>query len=148
MKKLSIYVKTVALLVCLLFLVGCGGDAMDEDNIVLITERFFVQQTQEIWLNPQGYIGRAIRYQGMFFSQDWEGETFHMVVRFADDCCGGGGAIGFEVYIGDIEPFADDTWVEVTGILEFHDDGDGEILRLNVVSLIEMEERGASTVQI
>jgi len=135
---------------------GCGdGNAaengnIDELDVVYISERFFVLHTQDIMLNADNYVGRPIRYEGMFFTGVWPptGEVFYMVVRFADDCCGGGGIIGFEVYLGDIEPFPDDTWVEVTGILERFGNGEEEMLRLDVITLVEMDERGSEVVTL
>ena len=152
MKKIYL----LAMIIFFMFVIsGCNsaGTATDiggisEEDITVIGERFFVMQIQDVFLNPNNYIGSAIRYEGMFFSEFWPptGETFYMVVRFADDCCGGGGIIGFEVYLGDIQPFPDDTWVEVTGIVELYNDGYGEFLRLVAVSVIEMDERGMEVV--
>jgi len=122
-------------------LAACGGAGGGNDEIIEIEDRFFILQTQDIMVNHNDYIGRTIRYQGMFFSQIWEptGEEFFMVIRFTDDCCGGtDGFVGFEVYLGDIPRPIDNTWVDITGVLAW----DNGFIRLNLVSLETPPERG------
>jgi len=131
-----------------LFLAGCANASNDDENILFIEDRFFVVQNQQIFMNPNNYIGRTIRYEGMFWGLPWgtDGEDVYVVFRFAGGCCGNDGIVGFELDLGDTEPLENDSWVEVTGVLEMMEYGDGEFLWLTDVVLIEMEERGAESV--
>ena len=108
----------------------------DEDYIVEITDPDFDFRVQEIQWNRDYYLGRTLRFEGMFLSSYWQGETIYIVARLGSGCCG---AHGFEVYLNNVSRFDDETWVEVTGILEefYVEEADRYFLRLNVISLEE-----------
>jgi len=134
------------LLIVLTLGVGCTGSDVDPGNEVHeITERFFAMQFFEISINTEEFLGRTIRYEGMFITHYWEytDEYFHLVYRYTEGCCNPVEPLGLEVYLDGIDPLPDGAWVEVTGILERFDYG---FLRLAVTSLIEKEERGAEFV--
>ena len=145
-------------ILCLLLVVlltGCSDIDLpfgDADEAVYIPERFFVLQTQQIFLNSEEYLGRTIRYEGIFRSVFWPPTElyYHYVVRYTDDCCGGAdGIIGFEVYFGDdniSETAEEDDWVEVTGILDEYEEDGVNHLRLIVTSIVVLDERGAEFV--
>ena len=117
--------------------------ALDSSDILEIGERFFVTQMHQILLNRERYLGRTIRYEGMFFTMNWEGEYYHFVIRYTNHCCGGDGMIGFDVELGDIEPFPDNTWVEVTGVLgEFALSEWYSMPIVYATSIVEMPQRG------
>ena len=114
----------------------------DEGDIVYIGERFFVTEINHIWLNREQYLGRVIQYEGMFFSVQWEDESVYFVARYTLGCCGPDGLIGFDVSLNDVPAFPDNTWVQVTGVLEEDYSEWGSILMVNATSIIEMPERG------
>jgi len=131
----------------LLMLTACSGD--DGDGIIEIPERFFVTQTTEILGNPNRYLGRTIRLEGMFFTRIWPGtgEELHFVLRQTPGCCSPADPIGFELRLENTDPLPDNTWVEVTGVLELYVDvWQQNMLRLEVISLTAMTERGAEFV--
>lgn len=143
--------KLILLAAVAFLLVACGGaeennESEQQEDVIGIGQRFFIQQMAEIHMNASLYMGRAIRYEGMFWNVEcpFTGVDRHFVVRFASACCGGGGAIGFEIEMGYLAPFPDDAWVEITGILgECETDG---FLYLAAISVIELEERGEEVV--
>ena len=138
--------KLLALLLAALLLAGCAANGSDDD-VVEIEDRFFLTQVNHIWRNTDEYVGRTIRYEGMFRAFYWPATgLFYMVHRYTLGCCGNDGITGFEVYLGDIEPFADDTWVEVDGILEWYETDTLRILRVAATSITELEERGREVV--
>jgi len=144
--------KLVLLVVAILLLVGCGGGSPGSDeDVVEIRERLFIAQVNDIRINADSYVGRTLRYEGLFQSFVWPGtgQTYYQVIRYtSDDCCGTDGIIGFEVYLGDIAPLLDNSWAEVTGVLEWFEAGGEPFLRLVVVSLTELAERGAEIVSM
>ena len=117
------------------------GVLTDDDDIIVISDLYFGMQVEYIQWNREDYLGRTIRFEGQFFSIPLDDEMIFAIMREEDeDGCCGGGAHGFEVYLNDFAPFADDTWVEITGILEeFYVEGAGQpLIRLNVIALEEL----------
>jgi len=129
-------------LAALLFMSGCTGQGTQgEDEIYVVSDRFFALQMEEIMLEPENFMGRTIRYTGMFSPLFWEetGGTYYHVLRF-DDCCGPILPLGFEVNLNNIPAVTPWAWVEVTGVLGTHYiEGVGEEPILNVISMEETE---------
>ena len=139
----------ILLLLAVVLFAGCGGGD-NGDDIVEISERFFVTEMMHINRNADEYAGRIVRYEGMFRTLFWQatGENYYMVVRNVMDCCGDDGFIGYEIYLGDIEPFPENAWVEVVGELEWYEVAGGmRFLRVIAQSITEMPVRGAEFVQ-
>jgi len=136
--------KTIVacILAMLLALSACGSATANEDNILVISERFFVARFTDILANTDRYLGYTIQFEGLFLSGRFGGETFYMVIRYILGCCTID-PIGLEVLLEDFAPLADETWVEVTGVLE---ELDG-FLVLRATSLIELSEQGAAFIQ-
>jgi len=111
-------------------------------DAVVITERFFVNQVMEVFMNHEIYLGRLIQLEGMFYDLSQGSEDLYAVIRYTFGCCGVDGRIGFQIVLNDFQPFPDDTWVDVSGILEMNDG----FLMLSVVSLSEKDERGSDIV--
>jgi len=123
----------------ILLLAGCAESApgdSGEDNVHTLDERFFGTQILEIFQNQDDFLGRTIRYEGIFSNFDMLTESVFIVYRYEDGCCGPE-PVGLEVFLDDIAPFPDDTWVEVTGVLSRFERGGQIGMRLNVTSLIE-----------
>jgi len=136
MKRLLVLVIAAVMLLGLL--AGCGGDSGD---VMEITDRAFIMQVDNIYTNSHLYLGRMIRYEGIFETVNWHGAPSHIVFRNAPGCCGDDGVVGFEVYLDGAEPFADNAWVAITGELEEHAGASGGI-RLRITSIEELDERG------
>ena len=142
----SIVMKIYLLLiiVCIALLVGmsgCSGNGptsqdIVEEYIIEISDYNFGVQVQEIQLSRHEFLGRTIRYEGMFMYSSWEDEIFYYVARAEGGCCG---VYGFEVYLNDIPSVGMETWVEITGVLEeFYVEGEEQaFLRINLVSMVE-----------
>ncbi len=116
-------------------------------DLVEIGERLFIAQTNDIYLNPEDYLGKTVKYQGIFKTMDWEetGETYHCVIRYGPGCCGYDGEAGFEVDWAGDWPQEDD-WCEVVGVLEIYEQSGMRYLRLALDSLTVLKERGAEFV--
>ncbi|MCL2572327.1 MAG: hypothetical protein FWE11_07975 [Defluviitaleaceae bacterium] len=118
MKKMRFFIVILSLVFVFSLMSGCSGP----DDVEEITDRFFVRQVENILMNLDSFTGRTIRMEGMFFSWNDGANEYYFVLRHLDDCCGGGGSVGFEIYLGDgFEPFDDDTWVTITGVLDVKD---------------------------
>ncbi|MCL2376533.1 MAG: hypothetical protein FWC76_03955 [Defluviitaleaceae bacterium] len=136
--------KTMAIfaLAFVLILSGCGQGAgnTDDDGVIIIGERFFVNQVIEIVLNSNQYLGRTIQYEGLFrsVSNSQTGNEHFFVMRYTMGCCGIE-MVGLEVLMEGATSLEDDAWVEVIGILEMNDG----IPMLRVISITEMDEVGS-----
>jgi len=121
-----------------LILTACMDE--ENDNTLVISDRFFRTQVTDVFMNAQGYMGRIIQFEGLFRTVDWF-STSHdsfVVHRYIMSCCTRD-PIGFEVFLPDgLAPFADQTWVEVTGMLE---ESHG-LPAVRATSIIEKAERG------
>ncbi|MCL2398336.1 MAG: hypothetical protein FWC91_01160 [Defluviitaleaceae bacterium] len=140
MRKLLIAFLAVALLF--------SGCASDPEDVLEIGERFFVNQTLSIVLNQHEYVGRMVRYEGIFATFPDQGTDTHLVYRYVPGCCSPSGIVGFIVEIGDLEPLPTNAWAEVEGVFEEFIDHNGHTsLRVAATSLRELEERGSELVR-
>lgn len=135
---------------CCLLLSGCGasqntpsGDSGGVDYE--IKEKLFVQQMNDIYYNSKDYIGKSIKYEGIFDSTIWNGAMYYSVIRYGPGCCANDGNVGLEVEWDGEYPQNND-WVEVVGVLEEYEESGIPYLRLNLTSLTVLPERGAETV--
>jgi len=113
---------------------------------VEIKEKMFIAQTNDIYLNAEDYIGKTIKYEGIFDSYTWEEDlTYYAVIRYGPGCCGTDGNAGFEVVWDNDYPEKDE-WVEVIGTLEAYEESGWQYLRLNLSSLTVLSTRGAEYV--
>lgn len=160
MKKWSV----LLVLVMLLSLVGCQGKAADsvatappeadaaaqalpDLPMVDITEKMFIAQCNDVYLNPDEYQGKAIRLEGMYqnFEDSTDGTQYHYVMRNSPGCCGADGTIGFEfLFDGEMPQFND--WIEVVGTVEKVTLGESEYIVLRALKVTVLNERGAEFV--
>lgn len=120
-------------------------------EVIYIREKMFVAQTNDIYLNAKDYLGKKIKYEGMFkaYTDPRTNITYYSVIRYGPGCCGTDMNCGFEVIWldGEAEYPEDDAWVEVEGVLGFVEGENGyKFLRLDMTSLKVLEKRGLETV--
>lgn len=120
-------------------------------DVIYIREKMFVAQTNDIYLNAQDYLGKKIKYEGMFkaYTDPRTDITYYSVIRYGPGCCGTDMNCGFEVIWldGEADYPEDDAWVEVEGVLGFVEGENGyKFLRLDMTSLKVLEKRGLETV--
>lgn len=117
------------------------------DEIIDIKEKMFVTQTNDIYINTEEYLGKTIRYEGMFNQYYWAeaDETYYSVIRYGPGCCGYDQNAGFEIKWDGEYPKPND-WVEVVGVLEQYVEEGITYLRVDVQSLKVLEVRGMETV--
>lgn len=159
---------TVLLLAVILLLSGCsaqnggsgdsasssaqssGGPAQGAQEIAVdvdITEKMFVAQINDIYLNPQNYLGKTIRLEGMFKSTAnlSTGDSYRFVYRNGPGCCGTDTMPGFEVK-GDGNYPEDNAWVRATGVLEEYEENGKPYFQLRLKELKVLDKRGLETV--
>ncbi|MDR0662983.1 MAG: hypothetical protein LBF80_02750, partial [Spirochaetaceae bacterium] len=114
-------------------------------------EKLFIAQTNEVYLNPEDYMGRRIKLEGLFKTDTYTGssEAYRFVLRYGPGCCGYDGSAGFEVSWPDGKGAAypaEDDWVEAIGILDSYDEDGYPYIYLALESLNVLDERGAERV--
>lgn len=121
-------------------------DASD-GGIIEIKEKMFIAQTNDIYINSAEYLGKTIKYEGIFdsYTDEESGITYFYVIRYGPGCCGYDSNAGFEVVWTGDWPEAKD-WVEVVGVLEEYEEDGNEYLRLKLYSIRVLDERGAEYV--
>jgi len=129
-----------------------GHDAFPPPNkgVVEIKEKMFLAQVNDVYLNPDEYLGKTIKLEGIFKEEQGYDKSYCFVIRYGPGCCGNDGNAGFEVAWAaeDAPPYpADDSWVEVAGVLKkYEEDGYSQYLYLDLSSLNVLDKRGAEMV--
>ena len=117
-------------------------------DVVVIRDKLFIAQTDDIITNRKDYMNKTIRYEGIFdmYVSPVTGAKRCSVVRYGPGCCGMDGIVGFEVQWDQEYPKKND-WVEATGVLEEYEADDGyKYLRLALTSLEVLDKRGSEFV--
>ena len=144
----------------------------NENDIIYITEDSFVDKFVEIYMNPENFIGNTIRFEGLFQEMHFAHEhvnmerllqrtqnineddieyTTFMVIRetgeiggslFDVDDHGVAGTLGLFIQTDNTERIRNRTWVEVAGTLEWFEIRNTRLLRLNDISIVQLQERG------
>lgn len=123
----------------------------ERGGVVEIKEKMFIAQLNDIFLNPNDYVGKKIKYEGIFHEFFWEktGKTYYQVYRKSPGCCGADGQAGFEVVWpkGEEKGFPQiDDWCEVVGTLELYEEDGDSFLHIVLDSLKIKADRGAEFV--
>ncbi len=137
--------------------VDAGGTGVDikvlpspdaTSDVIEISEKVFIAQTNDIYINTEDYLGKTIKYEGIFqaYYYDVTDTTYYSVIRYGPGCCGFDANAGFEVEWDGDYPEQND-WVEATGTLETYEEGGARYLRLKLSALKVLPVRGAEYVQ-
>jgi uncharacterized membrane protein YcgQ (UPF0703/DUF1980 family) len=122
------------------------GDA-DAGGVLEIGEKMFVGQMNDIYLNPDEYLGKTIQYEGYYtyFENDETGQRYDCIVRNGPGCCGYDSSVGFEVDWKGNLPEVDD-WCSVQGIVDIYDENGLDYIVVRADSLDVLPYRGNDTV--
>jgi hypothetical protein len=135
--------------------VSAAEPAKDFDGgVIEIKEKMFIAQTNDVYLNPEDYLGKTIKLEGLFKSEQYAlsdgAETLYcFVLRYGPGCCGNDGNAGFEVAWDDTPEPAyprQDDWVEAVGTLKTYQEDGYPYLYLALSSLKVLDEKGAEFV--
>jgi uncharacterized membrane protein YcgQ (UPF0703/DUF1980 family) len=121
--------------------------------VIEIREKMFMAHVSDVYLNASDYLGRTIKLEGVFRSQQYySGEnSSYFVVRYGpgDGCCGAG-EFGFSVKWSNINTRqypTDNSWVEAIGVLRVEQIEYYQSLYLELSSLTVLNRRGAEYVR-
>jgi uncharacterized membrane protein YcgQ (UPF0703/DUF1980 family) len=121
-----------------------------EGEVIEIKEKMFVAQSNDIWYNTDEYMDKIIKYEGLLdiYTDPETGIEYYSVIRYGPGCCGVDANCGFEVawVDGEHKYPKQNEWCEVVGKLDIYEEGHIRYLRINLISLTVLEERGKETV--
>ena len=151
--------KIVMIILLIIFAVGIGiavvkmGDksvraneelngqknATAQKTDIEITDNFFIEQTNDIYLNLKDYIGKTIKMEGLIYTYlNEDGNTGYAVVRNSPGCCGNDGLAGLDIKYNGEYP-EEDTWVTIEGKIEKQEIHGESIPIINLTSMKETE---------
>jgi uncharacterized membrane protein YcgQ (UPF0703/DUF1980 family) len=149
MKKYIALVLSVV--VCLVLITGCGSDASAEDTSQAadssttepstgttntaeaarqkrasqnIQGTLFVEQCNDVYLNPEDYDGKSVKIEGLMdiYPSEEDGTTTYGVFRYGPGCCGNDGVAGFQLHTSKELTFQSEDWIEVNGTFRVAED--------------------------
>jgi len=140
----------IAFIICAAVLFGFAktrdaSSGLTKPAVIEITERMFVTQITDMYLNPDEYSGKTIKLEGIFGIYKYNDAAYYSVYRNSPGCCGDDGSVGFSV-IWDGEYPNNNDWVEAAGVLEYAEVSGSGVFRLNLLSLEVLPNRGAEFV--
>jgi hypothetical protein len=128
------------------------------DEVVEIREKMFIAQVNDVYLNPEEYLGKTLKLEGIFQAQHYYGtDPYYFVIRYGPGCCGNDGNAGFEVLWdgafakkpaegGELAYPEEGDWVEASGVLGTYEEDGYPYLCIALSSLKVLDERGAEFV--
>ena len=117
-----------------------GKPEIDTNNILTITDNYFIQQANDLYYNINEYLGTTIKIEGfIYYYTDENGDTCYAIVRNSPGCCGNDGLAGVDIRYDEDYP-EKDTWVEVVGVLDSDTTFGRTIPVIKVNTMTEKEE--------
>ncbi len=115
--------------------------AEKKDDVLEITDNYFIEQTNDIYYNTDEYLDKTIKIAGLIYTyEDYNtGDTYYAVVRNTPGCCGNDGLAGLDIrYDGEYPK--ENAWVEIEGTLKTDVVAEEEVPAIQVTSITETEE--------
>ncbi|MDR2494963.1 MAG: hypothetical protein LBD24_07055 [Spirochaetaceae bacterium] len=129
------------------------ADARYDTNkgvVVEIKEKLFIAQTNDVYENPDDYLGKTLKLEGIFqYYRPMTGdEPYCFVMRYGPGCCGNDGSVAFEVLWenGQGQYPQEGEWVEAVGVLKRYEEDGYPYICISLSSLKVLRTRGAEFV--
>lgn len=117
-----------------------GTAQADYNNMIEITDNYFIESTNDVYVNLDEYEGKTIKMQGLIYTYEGAGDkTCYAVVRNTPGCCGNDGLAGLDISYNKDYP-EEGKWVEVVGVVTKEKSYGGYIPVLQIASMTETEE--------
>ncbi|WP_312701391.1 hypothetical protein [Sedimentibacter sp.] len=115
----------------------------NEEGVIAIRDKMFIAQTNDIYLNPEEYTDKTIKWEGIYteVANPETGQQYRFVIRYGPGCCGYDGTAGFEIlYDGELPKKND--WVEAEGKIEMVEENGNEFIAIRLSNLTVLDVRG------
>lgn len=105
---------------------------------IVITDNYFIQSTNDVYLNLDTYIGKTIKMEGLIYEySDNSGAEHVAVVRNSPGCCGNDGLAGLDIEYNERKSVG--TWVEVFGKIKETNIDNQRVPIIEVSSMVQKE---------
>jgi uncharacterized membrane protein YcgQ (UPF0703/DUF1980 family) len=148
---IAVAILAINVLLCTISCTKTKENNESDKDILVINEKMFIAQVNDVYLNTEDYLGKTIKLEGIFKSEQYyeDVEPYCFVIRYGPGCCGSDGNAGFEVKWnnGRAQTYPNaESWVEATGVLKTYTEDDYQYLYLDLSSLDVLSKRGAEFV--
>lgn len=115
------------------------------EKIITFKDDYFMTQVNDIYNNPNDYIGKKIEIEG--FPMD-TGDGYKYVGRYGPGCCGNDGYVYLEYVYNEkkISLVAEKDWIKVKGTIKKIVDKTGTIIYIEATSVEKLYTRGIDRV--
>ncbi len=125
-----------------------NNNVVNDGDVVVIEEKMFMNELNDVYLNYDDYDGKPIEYEGFVYNDE---PTGAFVIGREYYCCGYDSyMVGFEcVYPEGVEnkSFEDDVWVKVAGTIRVNREQKGmETPYIEISTIEEKEQEGLRVV--
>ncbi|MDD4067050.1 MAG: hypothetical protein PHH22_03655 [Clostridia bacterium] len=111
---------------------------------VVISDKYFITQLNEIYLNTEDYLGKVIEIEGFPLSNG----QYNFVARYGPGCCSNDAIAYLEYeYDKDLELIDEKDWIKIIGeICKGKDENGSEYIYIDASSVEKKDIRGVDTV--
>ncbi len=114
-----------------------------EGDEIILKDKLFISQCNDIYLNPDEYMDKTIRWEGIYTesTNPETDEVYKFVIRYGPGCCGNDGTAGFEILYEGESPKLND-WVEAVGKIEMIEENKSQFVAIRLSELKVLDVRG------
>lgn len=116
-----------------------NASSQSNDADIVITDSYFIQATNDVYLNLDNYMGKTIKMEGFVYEYtDYSNNSHIAVVRNSPGCCGNDGLAGLDIECGDC--LSNETWVEIVGKIKSTTIDNKRVPIVEVTSMVQKPE--------
>lgn len=119
-------------------------DSVSNKIDIVIGDKYYITQLNEIYLNTEDYLGKVIEIEGFPLSNG----QYNFIGRYGPGCCSNDAIAYLEYeYDQDLELIDEKDWIKIIGEICKGKDADGtEYIYINASSVEKKDTRGLDTV--
>lgn len=120
------------------------AEQKSEEDVLVIGEKMYITQINDIYLNPQKYYGKTVEIEGFPMKDPDAGYTF--VGRYGPGCCVSDGYASMEYqYSEPMDLVEIEDWIRVKGTIKRGFDGGTTYTYIEATSVEKLLDRGNDT---
>jgi len=129
------------ILISLLLMVLSANAEVKPKSFCLLKDRLFVQQVQDIYLNPRNYTDKIVQIEGFFEKYiDGNKQERYEVFRKTAGCCGDDGRAGFEFVYKEKLKFKMYEWILVEALVKESSENGEDFVYLEAISVTKKDK--------
>jgi len=129
------------ILMSLLLMFFSASAEVKPKSFCLLKDRLFVQQVQDIYLNPRNYTDKIVQIEGFFEKYiDGNKQERYEVFRKTAGCCGNDGRAGFEFVYKEKLKFNMYEWISVEALVKEGSENGEDFVYLEAISVTKKDK--------